>query len=65
MIPRRIHSSGTVVLSLAMVVIGVALIVEGVSGHGSVISARLLLGFLFVAAGSGRLYVEARRSRGG
>jgi hypothetical protein len=61
---RQAHRSGTLVLSLLMAAIGVALIVEAVDGHGSVISPRLLLGFLFVVAGAGRLYVEVRRGRG-
>jgi hypothetical protein len=61
---RQVHRSGTMVLSLLMAAIGVALIVETVSGHGSAISPRLLLGVLFVAAGAGRLYVELRRGRG-
>jgi hypothetical protein len=43
--------------------IGVALIVQAVRGHGSVVSPRLLLGVLFIAAGAGRLYVEALRGR--
>ena len=55
---------GTFVLSLLMGAIGVALIVQAVSGHGSIVSPRLLLGVLFVAAGGGRLYIEARRDRG-
>ena len=50
-------------LSLLMTAIGVALIAEAVAGHGSAISPRLLLGVLFVAAGAGRLYVEAARGR--
>ncbi len=50
--------------SLVMMVIGVALIVEAASGHGSIISPRLLLGLLFIAAGGGRLWVEAKRGRG-
>jgi hypothetical protein len=50
--------------SLVMAVIGVALIVEAVEGHGSVICPRLLLGLLFIAAGAGRLWVEAKRGRG-
>ncbi|HYM44643.1 MAG TPA: hypothetical protein VES65_00575 [Solirubrobacteraceae bacterium] len=62
---RGIHSAGTVVLSLLMAVIGVALLVQAIGGHGSVISGRLLLGVLFVAAGVGRLYVQARRRQGG
>ena len=47
--------------SLVMAAIGVALIVEAVDGHGSVVSPRLLLGGLFIAAGAGRLWVEAKR----
>jgi hypothetical protein len=64
MIGRQAHRSGTMVLSLLMAVIGVALIVEAVDGHGSAISPRLLLGVLFVVAGAGRLYAQGRRGRG-
>jgi uncharacterized membrane protein HdeD (DUF308 family) len=60
---RQVHHAGTLVLSALMVVIGVALIVEAVVGGGSPISARLLLGILFVAAGVARTYLEVRRSR--
>jgi hypothetical protein len=60
---RGAHRTGTFVLSLLMTAIGVALIAEAVAGHGSAISPRLLLGVLFVAAGAGRLYVEAARGR--
>jgi hypothetical protein len=62
---RQVHRSGTFVLSLLMAVIGVALIVQAVSGHGSAISPRMLLGVLFIAAGLGRLYLEAKRGRSG
>jgi hypothetical protein len=62
---RGAHRAGTFTLSLLMAVIGVALVVQAVSGHGSVLSPRLLLGVLFVAAGAGRMYVEKRRSGGG
>ncbi len=61
---RGVHRTGTFVLSLLMAAIGVALIVQAVSGHGSIVSPRLLLGVLFVAAGAGRLYVQARRANG-
>jgi len=47
--------------SLVMVVIGVSLIAQAVDGHGGVISPRLLLGVLFIAAGGGRIYLEAKR----
>ena len=59
---RQAHRAGTLVLSLLMGAIGVALVVQAVSGHGGIVSPRLLLGVLFIAAGAGRLYVEKRRS---
>jgi hypothetical protein len=58
---RQAHRSATLLFSLVMAAIGVALIVEAVDGHGSFISPRLLLGGLFIAAGAGRLWVEAKR----
>lgn len=60
---RQAHRTGTTVLSLAMVAIGIALAVEAIGSNG-VLSARLLLGLLFLAGGSGRLYLEVRRRRG-
>jgi hypothetical protein len=63
MIGRQAHRAGTAVLSLLMVAIGVALIVQAVGGDGSVVSPRLLLGVLFLAAGAGRLYLERKRGR--
>jgi hypothetical protein len=48
-------------LSVLMALIGVALLVEAIGGHGSVLSARSLLGVLFLAAGAGRMYIEMRR----
>jgi hypothetical protein len=60
---RQAHRTATFVFSLLMVAIGLALIVEVASGHGSALSPRLLLGVLFAAAGAGRFYVELRRGR--
>ena len=57
------HRTGTLVLSLLMVVIGIALIVEAIAGSGGVVSPRLLIGALFVAAGVARTYLEVRRGR--
>jgi hypothetical protein len=54
---------GTFVLSLAMLAIGLGLIVQAIAGHGGVLSPRLLLGVLFIAAGIGRSYLEIRRGR--
>lgn len=60
---RQVHRTGTTVLSLAMVAIGIALAIEAILGEG-VLTIRLVLGFLFMAAGAGRMYVDVRRSRG-
>jgi hypothetical protein len=60
MTPRRLHSSAATALSALMLLIGVALAVEALAS-GAVLSPRLLLGVLFVVAGVGRLYIEARR----
>jgi hypothetical protein len=60
---RTVHRSGTYVLSVLMTAIGVALIVQVVTGDGGVLSARLLLGVLFLAGGLARLYLERKRGR--
>lgn len=57
------HNASTVVLSTLMTVIGIALVTQAIAGHGSIVSARLVLGVLFIAAGIGRLYLQARRRR--
>jgi hypothetical protein len=61
---RQAHRMSTFVLSLLMVAIGLALLVQSLDGHASAISPRMLLGVLFIAAGVGRSYVEIRRNRG-
>lgn len=50
-------------LSSAMVAIGIALVVEAIVSEGT-LSARLLLGVLFVVGGMGRLYIQVRKDRG-
>jgi predicted membrane channel-forming protein YqfA (hemolysin III family) len=61
---RRLHRSATVTLSVLMAVIGVALIIEAIAGARGSVSLLLVLGLLFVLAGTGRLYLERRRGRG-
>jgi hypothetical protein len=63
MFGRRVHRSGTLLLSVLMVAIGVALVVEAIAGRGA-ISVLLVAGVLFVAAGVGRLYIELKRGSG-
>ena len=56
----RAHRTGTLILSTAMILIGVALVVTAISVGASIISGRIILGVLFVAAGGARLYLLAR-----
>jgi hypothetical protein len=58
---RGPHRFGTVLLSVAMAVIGVALIVEALAKWHHGISTLAIVGVLFLAAGSGRLYAERKR----
>jgi hypothetical protein len=60
---RQVHRSATIVLSTVMALIGAALVIEALDGRGGLLSARTLLGLLFLAAGAGRLYIVARRGR--
>jgi hypothetical protein len=61
--PKHVHRAATTALSLAMVAIGIALAIQAIGGQG-VLSIRLLLGLMFIAAGSLRIYVMVIRSRG-
>ncbi|HXR29183.1 MAG TPA: hypothetical protein VN772_06345 [Solirubrobacteraceae bacterium] len=61
---RQAHRTATFALSALMVVIGLALIVQAIVLQASVVSPRLLLGVLFIAAGAMRSYLEVRRRRG-
>ncbi len=59
---RGVHRAGTLVLSTVMTALGVAFIVEAVSG-AEALTSGLLLGCLFLAAGIGRIVFERRRGR--
>ena len=50
-------------LSAAVAAIGLALVVEGVAAAHGVNVTKLLLGVLFVAAGTARLVVQLGRGR--
>jgi hypothetical protein len=51
----------TRVFPVLMVVIGLALIARTLSLGGGSLAVGMVFGVLFVAAGAGRLYLEARR----
>jgi hypothetical protein len=55
--PRDLHRTSTQILSLAMLLIGIAMIVRAVTAGGGVLAVGVVFGLLFVAAGAGRLWV--------
>jgi hypothetical protein len=58
--PRQVYRGGTLVLSILMVVVGVALLVSTVARGGGALALGVIFGLLFVAAGSARLYLLRR-----
>ena len=58
---RGMHRGATLLLSAAMVVIGVAMLVRTFGAGGGPLALGTVLGLLFVAAGAGRLYFTWRR----
>ena len=60
---RQLHRRATTALSLAMVLIGIALIVRTLAAGGGAIAYGIVVGVLFVAAGAARIYLQARGDR--
>jgi uncharacterized membrane protein HdeD (DUF308 family) len=58
--PRRIHRSATNVMSVAMIVVGIAVIIRTIAAGGGPVSTGILLGALFIFGGVMRLYVQTR-----
>ncbi len=58
------RQSSTRVMSLVMIVIGIALVVRTLAAGGGAAALGILLGVLFVAAGAGRLYLQSRGDHG-
>ena len=57
---RQLYSSSTRIFSIAMIVIGVALIVRTLAAGGGAIATGIVLGVLFVLAGAARMYLQLR-----
>jgi hypothetical protein len=57
---RQLHSSSTRIFSVAMIVIGIALIARTLAAGGGAIATGIVLGILFVLAGAARLYLQLR-----
>lgn len=58
---RGLHRTATLLLSAAMVVIGLAMLVRTFGAGGGPLTLGFVLGLLFVAAGAGRFYFTWRR----
>jgi len=58
--PRDVHRASSLVLSAAMVVIGVVMLAVTLSNGGGPLATGTLLGVLFVVAGGGRLWLTRR-----
>jgi multisubunit Na+/H+ antiporter MnhB subunit len=59
--PHQLHRNSTRVMSVLIILIGIALIVRTLIAGGGALAVGLLLGVLFVAAGAGRLYLQFRQ----
>ena len=57
---RQFQNSSTRVLSIVMIVIGIALIVRTLAAGGGAVATGIVLGVLFVLAGLARLYMQLR-----
>jgi uncharacterized membrane protein HdeD (DUF308 family) len=57
---RQLHNSSTRVLSIVMIVIGIALIARTLIAGGGTLATGIVLGVLFVLAGVARLYLQLR-----
>jgi multisubunit Na+/H+ antiporter MnhB subunit len=57
---RNLHRSSTRVMSILMVVIGVAILVRTLIAGGGALATGVVLGVLFLLAGAARLYLQSR-----
>ena len=57
---RDVHRAATLVLSGAMVVVGLAMLAVTLSRGGGPLALGVVLGLLFVVAGGGRLWIILR-----
>ena len=55
---KQFHRTSTMLMSILMIVIGIALVVRTLAAGGGAIAIGVLLGVLFIAAGAARLYLQ-------
>ncbi len=57
---QQLQRTSTRIFSVAMIIIGIALVIRTVAAGGGAVAVGVLLGVLFIAAGAGRLYLQYR-----
>lgn len=62
--PASVHRTGTRVMSILLVVLGIALVVSTLARGGGPFAVGVLFGLLLAAAGVARLWLERERARG-
>ena len=60
--PRQLRRTSTQVMSVLMILIGIALVVRTLAAGGGPLTSGVLLGVLFVAAGAARMFLALRGS---
>jgi len=58
--PRAVHRGTTGLLSVILVILGIAMIIRTLTAGGGALAFGLLMGVLFIAAGLGRIYINMR-----
>jgi multisubunit Na+/H+ antiporter MnhB subunit len=57
---RQLHGSATRLMSVVMILIGIALLVRTLAAGGGALATGVILGLLFILAGAARLYLQVR-----
>jgi hypothetical protein len=57
---QQVHRAATLLLSAAMVVIGIAMLAVTLANGGGPLAIGVLMGLLFAVAGGGRLWFTVR-----
>lgn len=57
---RNLHGPSTRLMSIVMIVIGLAILVRTLAAGGGALATGVVLGVLFILAGGARLYLALR-----
>jgi hypothetical protein len=57
-----LYRSGSILMSVALVALGIAMVVRALTAGGGALSVGVVVGVLFVGLGAGRLYLWKGRT---